>query len=317
MITTFSDKFAPTTLDEIILLPELKETIQGFLSKKTIPHLLLAGKPGCGKNTLINIIVKVLDADVLFINASLDNGIDMVRTKVLEFTKSMSMNNRLKIVVLNEADSLTNNTNGSSAQDALRNIIDSSSDDTRFILTCNYISKISAPLQSRCTPINVKFDIKDILKLVIKILKTEKIEYTEASLGAFAEQTINKHFPDIRTILNRLELSCVKDKLFAIQTINCSELEKIATNIFEMITKKKHFQEIREYYIKQSDYIGEDWEILAGKIFDNFAENSHAENSQYENTLSIISDYIYRIAQVEINKEIQMAAMILKLRSMI
>ena len=159
---SLADKYKPKNLDDMILNPEIKKIIQDFLDKKTIQSLLLSGKQGIGKSTLAEIIVNSLDSTFLYINCGLDGGVDTMRTKVREFCDAVAINPEVpKIVILDEADALlaigegTGEGGKSSAQGSLRNLIDQSSDDTRFILTCNYISRIIDPLKSRCIPLHL------------------------------------------------------------------------------------------------------------------------------------------------------------------
>jgi len=128
--------------------------LESFLIEKTLPNIILAGKQGIGKTLISKLLITELGADHLFINCGYEGTIDVIRSKVVDFCNAMRLNTDVpKIVVLDEADSLSRETAGSSAQKALRNIIQESSDDTRFILTCNYLGNIIEPLQSRCVPI--------------------------------------------------------------------------------------------------------------------------------------------------------------------
>ena len=172
-------KYAPKTLKDIILTEELTKLFSQSIKNNTLNNVIFYGEPGIGKSTLAQILVHDLNVqDVLFQSCSIDGSIDMVKTKIQGFCQIVTPPGKYKVVILDEADSLTQ-TGGQNAgaQMALRNIIIEAQEDTRFILTCNYIDRIIPALQSRCTPIKIDFSIKDIAKRVLYILKEEKIKF--------------------------------------------------------------------------------------------------------------------------------------------
>ena len=133
----WTEKYRPKTLNDIVLSSETRDILNKFKEDKSIPNLLLVGPPGVGKTSIAKIIVNhILECDYLYINASDENGIDMIREKVKGFASSATFN-PIKVVILDESDFLTQ-----PAQAALRNIIEEYSVNTRFILTCNYIERL-------------------------------------------------------------------------------------------------------------------------------------------------------------------------------
>ncbi|TRY87467.1 hypothetical protein DNTS_035297 [Danionella cerebrum] len=147
------EKYRPQTLDDLISHQDILTTIQKFISEDRLPHLLFYGPPGTGKTSTILACAKQLFKDkefnsmVLELNASDDRGIDVVRGPILSFASTRTIFKKgFKLVILDEADAMTQD-----AQNALRRVIEKFTENTRFCLICNYLSKIIPALQSRCT----------------------------------------------------------------------------------------------------------------------------------------------------------------------
>jgi len=178
--------------------------------------MLLYGTAGVGKGTFTNILLRSTGFDKMWINASDATGIDAIRERIRPFATSMSMTD-LKIVVLNEADSLTSGPQG--AQKMLRQLIEDVHKITRFVLICNYEHNIIDELKSRCPPI--KFDnppAKDVGKLCLKILKLEKVRYKAEDVIAI----VQKCYPDIRKTIQVLQLNTI-NKVLTGSRISMSE----------------------------------------------------------------------------------------------
>ena len=202
-MTLLTEKYRPQTIEDMI---GFKPT---FAIDEDMPHLLLHGSAGTGKTTLAKIIIKMLGADSLILNASSDRGIDIVRQKVIDFASTQSTTGAIKIVFLDEADHLTND-----AQTALRNTMEKYCKNTRFIFTANYVSKIIDPLQSRC--ILVKFDNipKDaILNRLEYICKNENVPYEIDALKQIIEYTGN----DIRSAILNFKKRILVQKKYPIK----------------------------------------------------------------------------------------------------
>lgn len=299
-ISLYETKYAPKTIDDLILNSDLKNMIKTYTANKRIKNLLLCGRPGIGKSTLANIMAKDMNASILRIDAALDNSVDMIRNKVTDFCNSMSIDNKLKIVLIEEAGELTDKSgNGSSAQDALKNVMDMSSSDTRFIFTCNYLNKINEAIRSRCEAIDITFPIEDVVKRVNFILQEEHIRYTKEDLIRFISEIIKKKFPDIRSILVSLESWCVTGELKPVV-----EVLKDNKAIVETILNTKEPRDIRKYLIQNEVSFGRDYIRLAQDLFNAYDD--------YKKQL-IIADHIYRMHLVT-DKEIEFSAMILELK---
>ena len=193
------EKYRPQTLEEIILPENIKATIKGYGQDEKIPHLMFVGKPGLGKTSLAKIIVKdVLKCQYLYINASDENGIDAIRTKVVAFSQTKSIDGRIKVIILDECDGLTQD-----AQKALRNVMEEFHKVTSFILTANFGHKIISALTSRCQKFDIQISKLDFSDHLANILNKENIKYTVQQIESITEQ----YYPDLRIAINELQKS--------------------------------------------------------------------------------------------------------------
>jgi DNA polymerase III delta prime subunit len=187
--TIWNEKYRTINLGEFICDESLREDITHYIDKNDIPHLLLAGTAGVGKTTLAKLLCENLNCDKLYINASDENGVDIIREKVKNFASSASFY-PLKIIILDEGDFLTKE-----AQAALRNVIETFSKTTRFIITCNYLEKIIEPLQSRCTVIKLSPPSKvSVAEKLADILNKEGVKYQSEDIVKIVQVS----YPDIR-----------------------------------------------------------------------------------------------------------------------
>ena len=141
------DRYAPKSLDEVVLTDSIKTKFKEMVNTSQIPNMTIAGIQGIGKTTIANLLMKELNAVTLTVDCATDNNIDVMRSRVETFCESQTIDDRLKVVLLDEADSLSGGDRESSAQKALRTIINNAQDDTRFLLTCNYLNKIMEPFK--------------------------------------------------------------------------------------------------------------------------------------------------------------------------
>jgi DNA polymerase III delta prime subunit len=198
------EKYRPQTLAEYVGNETVKETIQQYLDSNDIPHLLLYGKAGTGKTTLAKLIVNTIKCDSMIINASDENNVDTVRTKVKNFASSMGFAG-FKVIILDEFDYMTPN-----AQAILRNLMETFSKHCRFILTCNYHEKIIDPIKSRCQTFAITPPTKkDVAVQVARILDAENIKYDLKNVA----DIISSYYPDIRRVLNTCQLQSAKGEL--------------------------------------------------------------------------------------------------------
>jgi len=198
------ETLAPESVSDCILPSSIKNTFLEYVNEKSFPNLILAGPAGVGKTSLGRALCNEIGADLLFINASLDRGIGDVRTTVAQFASTSSMFGGLKVVLLDEADNLTQD-----SQKALRALIEEFQNHCRFILTCNYPHNIIDAIHSRCSVFD--FHIRkpselaglcgQFFKHVVPILKSSNIHYDDKVLAKY----IMDMAPDWRGILNNLQ----------------------------------------------------------------------------------------------------------------
>lgn len=292
------EKYRPKKLDDVILDQETKTLLRNYITKRTVPNLAMVGSAGKGKTTIAKVLINELDASYLYVCASVENGVDVIRNKVRDFTNSVAIGGGIKIVVLDEMDFLSFDAMGS-----LRQIIEESSADTRFIITANYLHKIIEPIRSRCVPLNVRHNINDVIARCIQIIKAENIKADKETMTLFIERVAKEKYPDVRSIISNLERWCVSGILTPIEISEEGEIDNAVVEIFNFIKNKKPKQ-CREFCINNESLFSNDYEKLAGKLFDKF-ENNPAEQL-------LIADGIFRQSSC-IDKEIQFYAMILKL----
>ena len=199
------EKYRPQDLSTYVGNESLKTKVERFLDDGNVPHLLLYGRAGGGKTTLAKIIVNHVDCDYLYINASDERNIDLVRDKLKTFASSVGFK-PMKVVILDEADYL----NVNSAQPALRNLMETFSAHCRFILTCNYVEKIIDPIQSRCQTYKIIPPSKKEVAVHAKtILEKENISFDLDDLAL----VVTAGYPDLRKVINELQRMSINGKL--------------------------------------------------------------------------------------------------------
>ena len=202
--TIWCERYRPSTMNGFVGNKHIKDKIISFIDEQDIPHLLFAGKAGTGKTTLAKILIKNIDCDYLFINASDENSVDTIRNKIKGFVTTIGFKG-LKIVVLDEADYVSPN-----GQAALRNLMETFSRHARFILTCNYQERIIDPIISRCQSFSLNPPSqKNVAIHLASILKNEGIDFELEDIKTL----VVCYYPDIRKIINTAQLFSKNSKL--------------------------------------------------------------------------------------------------------
>jgi replication factor C small subunit len=289
------EKYRSENLEQYIGNDAIKARIADCITSNDIPHFIFAGSAGTGKTTLAKLIVKNIKCDYLYINASDENGIDIIRDKVKGFA-STSTFQPLKVVILDEADFLTQ-----PAQAALRNLIEEYSITTRFVLTCNYIERLIEPLQSRCEIHLLKPPTKSAVAkhICTNILDVEGVTYEIQDVA----KIINELYPDVRSIIKVLQ-SNVKDSKLTVTTLDdnwCKQLIQILNK-----RDKNAWYQVRQLV---ADAQVDDFQTAYRYMFDHLADFSYGHDAELS---VILDDFIWRAGVVP-DKEINFAAAIAKI----
>lgn len=292
--TIWTEKYRPATLEGYVGNDAIRLKLEQYIQTQDIPHLLFYGTAGTGKTTAAKILVKNISCDYMFINASDERGIDVVREKIKGFASTAGFS-PLKIVVLDEADFL-----GREAQPALRNLMEAYSSTTRFILTANYIERIIDPLVSRTqvyklTPPSKK----DAAKKLADILKNEEVEYDTKTIA----QIVNAYYPDIRKIINTAQLQTRDGKLHVtVEELIGQDMKlRVVDLLISNLPLKEKVNEIRKTVADQQV---QDYTELYQLLYE-YAEA--LAPSKVPQTVIAIAEGLYRDGQVP-DREINFVA---------
>ena len=302
-VNLFVEKYRPKTVEECILPESIKKTFREIVKSGVPQNLMLCGKAGTGKTSVAKAMCNDLDCDYIMINCSEDGNIDTLRNKIRTFASTVSLNERQKVVILDEFDY----SNASSIQPALRGAIEEFAKNCRFILTCNYKNRIIEPIHSRCTVIDFSIPAKDKPKMAkeffnrcVNILTAEKIAYEEKVLS----ELIVKHFPDFRRILNEIQRYSVSGKI-DVGILADTKNQKITDLIGFM--KSKDFASARKWVAGNMDNSQID---LFRSIYDGVYDN--LTPSSIPQAILILAEYQYKAAFVA-DQEINMVAFLVEL----
>jgi len=286
------EKYRPQTLADLCISTEIREILLNY--GKNIPNLLFCGVQGSGKTSLARILVQdVLKCDYLYVNASDETGIDNIRVKVTGFAQTKSIDGGLKVIILDECDFLS-----LSAQGALRNLMESYTDTTRFILTGNYRHKIIPALQSRCQSLDIKPSLIDAVNRCVKILRAENVEINKAS-GRSLVALVKRHFPDLRKCINEMQKFCIDGKLVVTEVGDNNEL---LTLIWDNLKDGKTLA-TRKYLIENDNIFNSEWDQLLTDLL-NYVYSSKIDDINKKMMIIKIAEHLdiaTRVADKEIN----------------
>ena len=305
--TLWVEKYRPNSLESYIGNEHLKSKVKVYLESGDLPHLLLYGRAGTGKTTLAKLLVNNIECDYLYINASDENSVDVVRNKVRGFASTIGFKD-MKVVILDECDYITPN-----AQAALRNLMETFSKHTRFILTCNYVERIIDPIQSRCQPFQiVPPSRKEVAVHLSDILKKESVESEVDDVATL----VNGGYPDIRRVINFAQRQVVDGKLSIDQNnlvavdLNVNVFSSQIVNVLKTQSKKDAFVTIRKMLAdNQISDFADLFRLLYDEV-DDYGKGHIAE------CILTIAKYQLSDAQV-VDKEINAMAMLIELLGVI
>ena len=310
----WAEKHRPSNLDEVIGQKQQVDRMKRWVDDDTMPHLLLHGPAGTGKTASAVAFAKEKYGDewrsnILEFNASDDRGIDVIREDIKSAAQqSASGQHSYKLLYLDEADNLTKD-----AQAALRRVMEQYSDQTRFILSCNYPSKLIDPIQSRCTPLPFRrLENDEIEELITRILEKEDVEYEESAVSKIIEyvegdarravQTLQTSVQDGVLTENIIEVvgGQVEDEVVEEMISKCfngqmdEAHEMVVTEILPNVTDYSRFTNTLMKKIQYSDELPNDvrWYAISqiGDLERNIMEgaNPHTQITSYLSTLPTI-----------------------------
>jgi DNA polymerase III delta prime subunit len=298
----WTEKYRPKTVEDCILPDAIKTTFQEYVKSGHIPNLLLSGSAGVGKTTIAKALCNEVGCDFLVINGSDDRGIATMQNTVKNYATSVSLSGGRKVIIIDEADNLTND-----AQKALRGMIEEVAGNCSFIFTCNFKNKILEPIHSRCAVIDFRIQNGQKAKMATQffkridwILQQENIAFDKEVIAAL----ITKHFPDNRRVLNELQ------RYSASGTIDKGILTNVAEiQLQELIksVKEKDFGFMRKWVTQNLD---NDPARIFRKIYDTLYE--HLKPNSIPNAVLILARYQYQSAFVA-DQEINLSATLCEL----
>lgn len=305
MIELWTEKYRPKTLKEYVFVDEAqKQIIHKWVSDGMIPHLLLSGHVGTGKTALAKVLLHELgahDYDVLEINASMDNGIDMIRERIAKFASTIPFG-KCKYVILDEADYLTKQ-----AQMPLRNLIEKYHEFVRFILTANYPERIDDALHSRLENFHITaLNMEQYVSRVLYILENEKVSYGD-EIGTY----ITDNYPDLRSCIKQIQTNCIDGVLNPASSASNTEKDFYIEAVAHF--KDRRFKEARKVLTAKAQ--PNDYPAMYRMLYDNLEWWSEDENVQIKAILEIAEGIRWHGSCAD--PEINFCATLIKLEKLI
>lgn len=298
-----NETYRPDSIKDCILPTAIKDKLTAIIKDNKLQHMLFSGNTGLGKTSSAIALCNDIDSEYLKINSSLNSGIDTLRTTIMDFASTVSMNGNVKVIILDEADRLS-----AATQDALRGFLEEFSSNCIFILTANYPNRISTPLrESRIVEVEFKIpeeervDIqKQIFMRMMDILGKEGITYKKDVLAS----VIKRYYPDMRRIINVIQYNS-KDGHLELSALSASEHEDI--EYIKRVITSRDFPRIREW---ANDNAKSDMGILFSNLYRVVSDIYRAR--VLSASIVLLAEYQDKMTRA-INPEITLAAMMIEL----
>jgi replication factor C small subunit len=301
------EKYRPKKLDEVVGQDEITKRLKTYVKARNLPNMLFSGAPGVGKTTAalalaIELFGEEWEANFLELNASDERGIDVVRGKIKDFARTKALRGDFKIIFLDEADALTKD-----AQNAMRRSMERYSGVCRFILSCNYSSKIIEPIQSRCAIFRFRLLKEPAVKeRLLYISKKEGLTLSDDAM----ESLLSSAGGDLRRAINMLQSSASIRKNIDAKTLSSATSVLLPGQVRRLIelALKGEFLESRtllreltmEYGVSGSDLISQ----IHRELF-----NLDLPDEQKIRFVDVIGEYEFRIVEGS-NETIQLEALL-------
>lgn len=251
----FTEKYRPSTLEQLIL----PDAVMNKFKDGLVQNMLFTGSPGTGKTSCAKAIVNQFKLPYLYINASTDTSVEVIRTRIIDFCSTVSIMDApgmFKVVILDEVDGVSDQ-----FFKALRATMETFASNSRFIATCNYINKLPDPILSRFEVINFDFDkeeenelTKKYIRRVYDICKQEEMTIEKDALVEF----VRRNFPDLRSTLNKLQ-GFKTQGTTAITVDNVKKFNSVYKDVFELVFREtdpaKNYQMLVSNYSNRVDDI--------------------------------------------------------------
>lgn len=275
--TLFTEKYRPSNLDELILPERVMSKFKDGLTQ----NVLLAGSPGTGKTSTAKAIVKQFGLPYIYINASTDTSVDVIRTRIMDFCSTMSIlddQGKMKVVILDEVDGVSDQ-----FFKALRATMEQFASNSRFIATCNYVNKIPDPILSRFEVINFDFDkeeeselTKKYIRRVYDICGKEEMTIEKPALVEF----VRRNFPDLRSTLNKLQ-GYKSEGTSNITLDDVKKFNSVYKDVFELIFNET--DPVKNYKYLVGEYSNRVDEILQtlGEEFIEYIQSEKGNSTKH------------------------------------
>ena len=296
------EKYRPAKVEDYVFRDDAqRRQVNSWIKDGSIPHLLLSGAAGIGKTTLARVLCNELnieDYDVLEINASRDNNVDTVRDKIINFVQMITFG-PFKVVLLDEADYLTPN-----AQAILRGVMETYSNHSRFILTCNYPNRIIPALHSRCQGFHIeKTDKTEFTARVATILVTEGVDFDLDTLDTY----VLAAYPDLRKCINAVQQNVTEENTLAAPTVS-NDSSDYKIEMVELFKKGK-IQDARKLVCSRAR--PEEMEEIYRWLYDNLDLIAKSDEGKDQAVIFIKNGLVDHVVCAD--SEINLASTLIKL----